>query len=483
MKMINKLFVMALLGVLASLAFASAITLPPQVVIGASPNPANMTSTITAIGIDLSGSGIDYVRIYEDGIKVKECAISSCVFVAVHTTPGIRSYYAEAADNKGETDISDTINVNFQNSAPVLNAIGTQTVNENSTLTFTISGYDYNGDSMTYSAFGLGLLTGATFNATNQTFAWTPTFAQSGSYFVTFLVSDGSLSDSEIVQIDVVDVPLLDTVLPLVQFVSPTETSGSTISRNYILVNVTASDVNFANVTLNLYNLTGLINSTASATSPLFLNFTNLSDGVYYFNASAYDMAGNVNYTETRTVTINTSAAGGGNQTEEEDEGGTVRIRTVNSDDLIKGYYVSMNVGDRLKFNFCGSPYYIKLTDVDTDDDKAAFMVIPGTNGFVLKEGTSEKIDLDSDSLNDILFRLESTSTNRAKVYIKRTSDLCAGESKEGAIDLTSIENFEKLLPREEKSNLSYVAGFLLIGVLLCILIMILNSMGTFRRR
>lgn len=471
--------------ILVSFAFTSAITLPPQILLSASPNPTtSIQSTITAVGIDLSGSGIEYVRIYEDGVMVKECqGSSSCVFIAIHTTWGVRSYYATTADNKGGTAVSSTTNVDFQNTAPVLNPIGTQNVNENATLTFTISGYDYNSDPMTYST---GVLpTGAAFNATTRTFDWTPSFAQADSYFVTFTVSDGSLSSSEVVQINVIDVLIADTVLPSVQFVSPTETSGSIISRNYILANVTASDSDsgLASVTIDLYNSTmNLISSATSNTAPLLFNFSNLSDGIYYFNATAQDNAGNYNSTETRTVTINSSYTGGGAEDEDDDDDYAVRIRTVNNDDLVKGYYISMNVGDRLKFNFCGSPYYIKLSDVDVDDDNAAFMLTPGTNGFVLKEGTSEKIDLDSDSIYDILFRLESTSTNRARVYIKKTSDLCSGELRESTTDLTSI-NFEKLLPREEKSNLSYVAGFLLIGILLCILITILNSMGTFRKR
>jgi len=38
-----------------------------------------------------------------------------------------------------------------------------------------------------------------------------------------------------------------------------------------------------------------------------FSGFTNLSDGLYFFNATAFDLAGNKNSTETRNVTINTT--------------------------------------------------------------------------------------------------------------------------------------------------------------------------------
>src|SRR3989344_4902177 len=96
-----------------------------------------------------------------------------------------------------------------------------------------------------------------------------------------------------------------DTTAPAINFTSPTEISGITINRNNIAVNVTISDTNYANVTINLYNSTGLVNSTFSIQIGYFVNFTNLANGIYYFNATAYDNIGNYNSTETRNVTIN----------------------------------------------------------------------------------------------------------------------------------------------------------------------------------
>ncbi len=96
----------------------------------------------------------------------------------------------------------------------------------------------------------------------------------------------------------------VDTANPQIQFVSPTETSGSAYRRTNIQVNVTATDTNLTNITIRLYNSTALVNSTTVTTSPEFLNFTNLGDGIYYFNATAVDDAGNSNSTTTRNVII-----------------------------------------------------------------------------------------------------------------------------------------------------------------------------------
>ena len=62
------------------------------------------------------------------------------------------------------------------------------------------------------------------------------------------------------------------------------------------------------NITIRLYNSTSLVNSTTSTTSPLFVNFTNLAIGQFFFNATAFDNAGNKNNTETRNVTVNYDA-------------------------------------------------------------------------------------------------------------------------------------------------------------------------------
>jgi sporulation protein YlmC with PRC-barrel domain len=99
-----------------------------------------------------------------------------------------------------------------------------------------------------------------------------------------------------------------DLIFPSIYYNNGTETSGSNLNRNNIVVNVTALDLEsgLKNITIFLYNSTSLINSSNSTLSPLFVNFTNLTDGIYYFNATAYDNAGNKNETETRTITIDT---------------------------------------------------------------------------------------------------------------------------------------------------------------------------------
>ncbi len=97
--------------------------------------------------------------------------------------------------------VSAAVGTQPQNTAPVLNSIGSKTVAEGSPLTFTVSASDADGDSLNYSSSGLPA--GASFNTSTHTFNWTPGFGAAGDYAVTFTVNDASASASETVTITV----------------------------------------------------------------------------------------------------------------------------------------------------------------------------------------------------------------------------------------------------------------------------------------
>ncbi|MCK4650065.1 hypothetical protein KAT36_02430 [Candidatus Pacearchaeota archaeon] len=95
----------------------------------------------------------------------------------------------------------------------------------------------------------------------------------------------------------------IDNTYPEIQFVSPTTAEGN-YSQDFIVANVTVVDENIDTITISLYNSSGIVNSTTSSASPLFINFTDLPYGTYYLNASVNDSAGNINQTETKTITL-----------------------------------------------------------------------------------------------------------------------------------------------------------------------------------
>jgi len=101
----------------------------------------------------------------------------------------------------------------------------------------------------------------------------------------------------------------VDSVDPTISFVDVT-TNTSNLSQSYMVANVTGADDNFDTINITVYNYsTGdKVNSSSCASSPCFVNFTGAIDGLYYLNATINDSAGNVNFTETRIIGLDTTA-------------------------------------------------------------------------------------------------------------------------------------------------------------------------------
>jgi hypothetical protein len=105
----------------------------------------------------------------------------------------VRAYnaYGESGDsNEESTTISSA------NQPPVLDPIGSKSVDEGTLLTFTVTATDPDGDSLTFSASNVP--TGASFNPSSRVFSWTPAFGAAGDYNVQFSVTDnGTPAESD----------------------------------------------------------------------------------------------------------------------------------------------------------------------------------------------------------------------------------------------------------------------------------------------
>jgi hypothetical protein len=123
--------------------------------------------------------------------------------------------------NDGKVTVSRTVKITVtepappENQGPTLARVDDQSVDENASLSFSLSASDPDGDSLTFAATGLP--TGANFE--NGTFSWVPAFGQAGSYPVDFSVTDGKLADSQQMTITVVHVT--DQTAPSVQDLYP----------------------------------------------------------------------------------------------------------------------------------------------------------------------------------------------------------------------------------------------------------------------
>ncbi|MBD3420276.1 MAG: PKD domain-containing protein [Chitinivibrionales bacterium] len=107
------------------------------------------------------------------------------------------------------------------NRPPAIAAPTDKTIDEGQLLSFTVAASDPDGDIPSLSAHQVPV--GAVFvqyGNGSASFEWTPAYDQSGSYEVIFVASDGSLSDTDTVEITVTDIPgghiVIDNLDPVV---------------------------------------------------------------------------------------------------------------------------------------------------------------------------------------------------------------------------------------------------------------------------
>ncbi len=141
-------------------------------------------------------------------------------FSPSYTQSGIYNVTFIAADTVGAVDSEVVaITVNNVNLPPVLATIGSRSVMQKDTLLFRVSASDPDGTIPTLIAVNTPLHSSFTDSANGAgSFRFIPDTTQLGIYNVTFIASDGSLADSELVQITVTkfgnSAPVIDSIGP-----------------------------------------------------------------------------------------------------------------------------------------------------------------------------------------------------------------------------------------------------------------------------
>ena len=166
---------------------------------------------------------------------------------------GIHENVLFTATDDGTPNLADsesiTITVGDVNRAPVLTAIGDQSVDEGNTLAFTVSATDPDGNGVVLSVQNLP--EGADFNSATGGFTWTPSFDQSGTYEnILFRATDDgtpNLTDSESITITVGNVNRAPVL---------TATGDQSVDEgNALAFTVSATDPDGNGVVLSVQNL------------------------------------------------------------------------------------------------------------------------------------------------------------------------------------------------------------------------------------
>ncbi|HKZ21834.1 MAG TPA: SBBP repeat-containing protein, partial [candidate division Zixibacteria bacterium] len=175
-------------------------------------------------GFSWNGNSLDYLTIKYNSIgdtvwtrSFNGTGNGEDVALAVSVDKFLNVYVSGYSWNGGSYDYVTLKYI--QNRAPILDSVGAQNVAEGNNLTFRISSSDVDGDSLILTA--VNLPANATFFDSGNgagSFSFNPSFVQAGIYNVTFRASDGSLLDSEVVQITVTEAgnqaPVLDSIGP-----------------------------------------------------------------------------------------------------------------------------------------------------------------------------------------------------------------------------------------------------------------------------
>ncbi len=110
----------------------------------------------------------------------------------------------------------------------------------------------------------------------------------------------------------------VDNTFPLISFELPTPSNNAVTRITSLFVNISLTETNEKNITFYLYNITSQVNITTLSAGSRTINWTNLENGIYYYNVSATDAANNINSTETRTLVIDLNSPAWINQNQSE---------------------------------------------------------------------------------------------------------------------------------------------------------------------
>ncbi|KKK97371.1 hypothetical protein LCGC14_2653420, partial [marine sediment metagenome] len=238
-------------------------------------------------------SGLDTITIYlynSTALVQQNLSSISPLFVNFTGLPdetySLNSTANDTVNNENSTEtrtiILDTVN-------PAVILFEPQAINYTTTsLTINFSAIDTNLDTCWYTDDG---------GATNNTLtgcANTTYTASQDSTTIRLYANDtaGNLNGTESVTF------FVDSINPLIAFISPTESNATSKAQTFIFANVSLTETNFQNITF--------INKTTYSSQILEINWTGLLDTnvQYLYNVTVFDNLSNSNQTETRYITL-----------------------------------------------------------------------------------------------------------------------------------------------------------------------------------
>ena len=266
---------------------------------------------------------------------------------------------------------------------------------------------------------------GVVINLTSQNFWFRVNSSVPGRYELNLTVANSTGFNIENLAITI-----NDTLKPTVDFVNPTLASGTNADRTNIPINLSVNDNGgIDRVTINLFLSDSLINSSSSNNvSSLFANFSSLSYGTYKINATVNDTSGNLNYSETRTITLaaastdTSSSSGGGGGGGATAESFWTSTFTISNTQFESGFSQSLGIRGRIKFTVNGSEHSVGI--INMTETSATINISSTPQQAVFNIGDIKKFELTNDNYYDVKVTLNSIASGKANVSIVKISEL-----------------------------------------------------------
>jgi len=319
-------------GTLSTTTFASAANLDAtasniSLLIGSTPHFAshNLTGTIDEVRIyNRTFSSSEVKQLYLENFRkidqtTWELYINQTNSSTSSLPNGDYDYLAYAKDTTGNRNVTDhrrvTVSITGDTTTPttVFGINPPDNANESSTVTFDFKAHD-NVDIDTIRLYG------------NWSAGWGTNYTNSSYVNNTYLnitldpIPDGKYvwgifsndSTGNFNWSTTNRTITIDSIAPVVTYVTPTLANNSNESATSITVNLSIQDTNLVNITYKIFNSTGTYNTTTYLLSDNSTNTTitwnGLLDSVYTYNVTVTDIANNQNTIVDRRITLDTTA-------------------------------------------------------------------------------------------------------------------------------------------------------------------------------
>ncbi|MFC1753981.1 Ig-like domain-containing protein, partial [Thermoproteota archaeon] len=367
---------------------------------------ASCTLWIDGVGLDMNASTPN--------------ATNTTLVANTSLSEGLHSWTVNCTDLSGNEGTAVPRTITVDTNAPVVNLISPDADNLTTgspTMIFNFT------DALSSTASCSLLINGteygtnaATANASSTSITASPALA-SGSYAWTVNCTDGAGNEGTVAERPI----HIDADVPLVTLISPA--AGVTVSNDAPTFTFNLTDELSSTASCVLYVGATSYGMNGTAPNATEINITanaSISDGTYTWKIECSEASGGIG-SATRTITIDAVPDYYGGDDDDDDSSthsGGGALYTGNGAAGPQYLFLgTMDEGDKAKLEWDGNSYVMLLVEVTTENVLISF---DGYRDFTVILSEYIDLDINSDGINDIIFKAGYVDDNTATILVKK---------------------------------------------------------------